>query len=129
MKKPNNFFDYAVIFLGLVFLSAGVYRILNFDAAIAEMAALNMPDFIAPIMIMFEIVMGILFLLSKGVKIAAVLSAIFLISAVIIGFIVNGSRIFSSLGELFVFNANPTDISLHLIYLALLLYIFVKYKK
>ena len=128
MKWIKNGIDLVRILLGIVFLSAAVYRLFNYDAGINELSGFSVEFLLIP-MIILELSIGILLLINKGVRLAAITASIFLILAIVMGFVNNGKNIVSNLGELFVFNANPTDILLHIIYLAVLIFLFKKYKK
>lgn len=110
--------------IGIVFLSAATYRLINASAGFDELSRLRLPSFFYFLIIAVEITVGTAFIINKLVKYAALLSILFLVGAIGWGLIVNGSYVLSNIGELFVFDANPTDIFLHAIYIAVLLYIF-----
>jgi hypothetical protein len=74
-------------------------------------------------------IIGIMFLIQKRPDIAAMLSAIFLASAVMAAIILNAGIIRSRYTELFVFNPDPTDILLHVVYIILLVIIIFLFKE
>jgi len=104
-----------------VFISAGVYRIFFPAAAWQELIDLHMPTFLAWPIIILEIAGGLLLLIKKYKKTASAVLIIFLLLAVLQALIIQGRMIWSRAGELFVFNPNPTDIFLHLVFATLLL--------
>ena len=128
MKKKFEFDLLIRIFIGLVFLSAAVYRIFNFGAAQQELSNLNAPLFFAIPLIILELYIGASFLFNFYTKPACVIIIIFLISALLVGFFANYNLIIQNLGELFVFSANPTDMFMHFIYLLIVIFYFF-YKK
>ncbi|MEW5897100.1 MAG: DoxX family protein [Nanoarchaeota archaeon] len=132
-KPPQNPFLALRILMGVIFLSAGMYRLFNYAAGIKELTALNFPAFsIAPLtalLIIFEIACGLMLLFNRYVKI--VLSALVLFLAVAIGTALasNGAAIILQAGELFVFNANATDVMLHIVFLVILVVLLMQYWK
>src|SRR5574344_1826839 len=104
LKQPEDFLR---IFLALVFLSAGVFRIFNSDMAILEFLALKLPIFLSPLMIIFEIGAGLGLLLNKFTKYIYSALIVFVIFALVTALAVNGKEIVSGAGELFVFNLTP----------------------
>ncbi|MFA5259150.1 MAG: DoxX family membrane protein [Candidatus Pacearchaeota archaeon] len=129
MKKRFEFDLLIRIFIGLVFLSAAVYRIFNFGAAEQELSNLNMPIILAIPLIMLEICIGLSFLFNFFIKQTSVVIIIFLVSALLVGFFGNFESIIQNLGELFVFSANPTDMFLHFVYLLIVIFYVFYYKK
>jgi uncharacterized membrane protein YphA (DoxX/SURF4 family) len=117
-----------VIFIGIVFVSAALYRIFNYQAGIQEFTELGISTLLIPFVILLELVVGTLFILNKKVIYASLISIIFLAFAIVIAMISNFKMIINNLSELFIFNANPTDILLHISYVILLLLIYFKYK-
>ncbi len=114
LKQPEDFLR---IFLALVFLSAGVFRIFNSDMAVLEFLALKLPIFLSPLMIIFEIGAGLGLLLNKFTKYIYSALIVFVIFALVTALAVNGKEIVSGAGELFVFNLTPTDWFLHFTFL------------
>ncbi len=117
------------IFLGLIFLSAGIFRIFNPELAKLEMIELHLPDFFTWLIIILEIVGGILLLFNKYVKKVLIFFTIFLITALIIGLIINGREIIYQAKELFVYNLNPTDFFLHFTFLIIIIVLLSSYRK
>jgi len=128
MKKKFELDLLIRIFIGLVFLSAAVYRIFNFGAAQEELLNLNMPLFLAIPLIILELYIGASFLFNFYTKPACIVIIIFLISALLVGFFGNSQLIIQDIGELFVFSADPTDMFMHFIYL-LIVVLYFSYKK
>lgn len=128
--KMNNgkIIRYLVVFIGLVFLSAAIYRIFNYNVGLKEFNQLGIPIFFLPFVILLEIILGLFFLLNKKVFYASLSSIIFLTIAIIIGFFSNFKIIIENISELFVFNATPTNIWLHILYIILLWIILIEYK-
>ena len=127
MKKEG--IRWLVLFVGIVFLSAAVYRIFDYSVGVGEFNQLKIPLFFLPFIIILEIILGVLFILNKKVVYASVVSIIFLSVAVLVAFISNFSAIIINLSELFSFRANPVDILLHIMYIFLLFLIYLEYKK
>jgi uncharacterized membrane protein YphA (DoxX/SURF4 family) len=107
------------IILGCVFLLAALFRIFNNANATSEVLALGMPSFFTWIIVIFELLVSGCLIFNKYVKIALYGVIVFLVIAIITALIVNGTAVFASIGELFVFNATPTDILLHIMYIIL----------
>lgn len=128
-KKKKQSKNLLNIFFGIVFLSAAVYRILNPQAGINELNEFNIHGFFIYFVIAFELFVGTLFLLEKKLKLASLLTILFLSIAIIISILINFSDILKNIGELFVFDSTPTDILLHLIYLSLIIYIYKRESK
>ncbi len=116
LERPMNIIR---IFLSLVFLSAGLFRIFNPGAATLELAGLHLPAFLSVLIIIFEIMAGLALLLNKYVKYIYWLLIFFLVFILIWGLAINGQAIIKNAGELFVFNLTPTDLFLHFIFLLL----------
>ncbi|MCB9358744.1 hypothetical protein H6503_02340 [Candidatus Woesearchaeota archaeon] len=109
--------------LSFVFLSAAIYRIFNFSSGINEMHNLLMPFFMVYVVIFFELIVAVFLLFDKLVKIALILVSVFLSISLLFSLVANGTYIIRSLGELFVFDLNPTDFALHLCFLIVSLYL------
>jgi uncharacterized membrane protein YphA (DoxX/SURF4 family) len=132
VKKKSNVqksLEVLRILLGAIFILAAVYRIFNYEAGFRELANINIAGFFVIPIILLELFVGISLVAGKLVKFASLTGAIFLSVAIIIAFVTNGYSILSNIGELFVFNPTPTDIFLHIIYLALLISIFMRERK
>lgn len=126
IKEPK---DILRIFLALVFLSAGVFRIVNPAAVALELKNLQLPYFLSYFLICFEIGSGLLLLFNKYLKTVSIFLSIFLLFALTRGVITNGYYIVRQVGELFVFRANPTDIFLHITFLIILISLVIREKK
>ncbi len=107
------------VFLALVFLAAGIFRIFNPVAAELELLNLRLPLLFSWPLILFEILAGLGLLLNKYVKYIYYLLIVFLVFILIWAFVLNGRGLTNQVGELFAFNLTPTDIFLHFIFLLL----------
>jgi uncharacterized membrane protein YphA (DoxX/SURF4 family) len=112
------------LLLALIFISAGLFRIFNSAAATTELARLNLPAFFTWFILIIEIGGGLLLLCGKFVKQVSIIFILFLIFALTTALVVNGHNIISQAGELFVFDAVPTDFFLHFVFLIILVYLF-----
>lgn len=117
------------LFLALVFLSAGVYRVFNPDIAIQEFVNLKLPTWLSPLMIIFEIGTGLGLFINIYTKQIYYSLLLFLIIVLSWSFIIDGHKIVSQISELFIFNLNPTDWFLHLVFLLLILFLFISKKR
>ncbi len=123
--KVNSFLRF---FLGLIFISAGLYRVFNWQDAVLELSNLNLTtsSYLIWLIIGLEIIGGLFLILNIKIKKTLLILIIFLTCAIALALIFNGNSIFVNLKELFIFNPTPTDTFLHLIYLGVLFYIFKK---
>ena len=121
------------ILMGIVFLSAAVYRIFNPDDAAAEMASLNLPQLLMFPMIALELLMGVLLLLGRYLQVVLPSAIGLMVLANGIGLWKNAATIAQTAGTLFVFDATATDAVLHLtftiILIALLLSVQQRHEK
>ena len=124
IMKKSDFISKARIILGVVFLAAAVFRIFSYQSALSEMAALNLPSFLAIPIIIFELLVAVSLLSNRFVKISSCAAAIFIGITLLQGIVVGGRKLLLNMGELFVFNPTPTDIFLHLIYLVLFVFVW-----
>ena len=120
--------DILRIFLGIVFLSAGIFRIFNPLIAQIELENLKVPGFLTYFLIIFEILTALLLFSKKYLKVVYFSLIFFLAFALINALVVNGKNIVNSAYELFVFNANPTDFLLHFIFLLILIVLIKEFK-
>lgn len=120
--------DILRIFLGVVFLSAGIFRVFNPLLAQDELQNLKLTGFLTYFLIVFEILAGLLLLSKKYLKAVYMALVFFLVFALINALVVNGKNIIDSAYELFVFNANPTDFLLHFIFLLILIVLIKELK-
>lgn len=127
MKPMKSKLNILIVFMGVVFLSAALYRIFNYEAAVTEFTNLKLPLFLIPATILLETIIGILFIIKRYIKYASMVASIFLLIAIIIGTFSNFTNITKQIHELFVFDANPTDILLHVLYIGILLGIYTFY--
>ncbi|MGI6373827.1 MAG: DoxX family membrane protein [Patescibacteria group bacterium] len=108
-------------FLAVVFLSAGVGRLIFPELIRLEASELNLPSFFPYLIIAFEILAGACLLLGKNTRLAYFSLTIFLSLALIWALVLKGSVMLTQIGELFIFNLNPTDWFLHLIFLGIVI--------
>jgi uncharacterized membrane protein YphA (DoxX/SURF4 family) len=120
--------DWIVLLVGFIFLSAAIYRVFNYNAGVNEFNFLKIPLLFLPFIILLEVVLGLCFILNKKVFYASIIAIVFLSTAIILAFVSNFWAIINSISELFIFEANPTDILLHLLYILLLYLILSKYR-
>ena len=120
--------DVLRIFLALVFLSAGIFRIFNADMAALEYARLSLPIYLSPLMIIFEIGAGLLLLINRYTKVVYYFLAAFMLLVFLWSFILDGRELLKSAGELFVYNLNPTDLFLHFVFLLIICVLLIKKK-
>jgi uncharacterized membrane protein YphA (DoxX/SURF4 family) len=115
------------LFLGLVFVSAGIYRIFNWQAAVLEIHKLNLNSvYLSIFLIAIEIIGGLLLIFNIKTKKVLLVFIIFIIIALVSAFLANGKDIISKSGELFTFSPTPTDVFLHFTYLIILIYLLIK---
>lgn len=127
-KYLNEPTDILRIFLALVFLAAGVFRVFNPSVARLEFINLQLPIIISWPVVIFELFVGIGLLLNKYVKYIYYLLIVFLVFILVWALMLNGQVIIRAAGELFVFNLNPTDVFLHFVFL-LFVIVMIKSKK
>jgi uncharacterized membrane protein YphA (DoxX/SURF4 family) len=113
------------ILLGLVFLSAALFRILNYAAAEQEISRLALPSWTPLLVILLELAIAAAFLTNRFVRHASLTASIFLAAPIGLSILLYSRELFIGLHELFVFNATPTDIFLHVVFLILLILIFM----
>jgi uncharacterized membrane protein YphA (DoxX/SURF4 family) len=122
--------DLLRLFLGLVFVCAGVWRIFNWPQALLELSRLNLNfAWLAVFVIALEIISGVLLILNVKTKEVLLVLIIFIFLALICAFMSAGKNIILESGELFVFNPTPTDAFLHFTYLIILIYLLLNSKK
>lgn len=128
MKNLNGNFLLR-LFLGLVFLSAGIYRIFYWSEAELEIKNLNLyfPYFISTVVVLLEIISGLFLILNIQTKKTLLSLAIFLTIALLWSLIMFWQDIILNFKVLFIFNANATDFFLHFTYLIILIYLFFDY--
>jgi len=124
-EKP---LDILRVFLALVFLSAGLYRIFDPSAAALEFTNLKLPVFLAWLAMLFEVIAGLGLLINKYTKVIYSLLAIFLIIALVWAFVINGSVLVLTVGKLFVFNPDPVSVLLHFVFLLMIIILMIDRK-
>jgi len=119
--------DLLRIFLGLVFLSAGLYRIFNWPMTILELSKLNLNSvYLAIFIIALEITTGLFLIFNIKTKKVLISLIIFLTITLIWALIISGKNLINNASELFTFHLTPTDFFLHLTYLIILIYLISK---
>lgn len=120
----NNLLRYL---MALVFISAGLFRLFNYEMGAMEMRQLNLPEWLSWVISFFEIVAG-LALFKGGIKAkrAALALAGFLLLALVWALILAKDQIISGVSELFVFDLTPTDFFLHFVFLIILISLIKK---
>lgn len=120
--------DLLRIFLGLIFLSAGIYRILNWRQAILEFSKFDLDSawYLIVLMIILEVVGGLFLIFNIKIKETLIAFIIFIILALIAAFLTSGQELISEFNQLFTFSPTPTDIFLHFTYLIVLVYLILK---
>jgi len=121
--------DLLRITIALVFISAGIFRIFNPEVAQSELQTLSVPQVAAWLIIPLELIGGLYLLFkAKYWKQVIYIFIIFLIAALLVALKVDAQNILSNLEELFVFDVNPTDFFLHIIFIIILLSLVLKKK-
>ncbi len=111
--------------LAVIFLSAGIFRILNFSVAELEMKNLQLPHFLSYLLIIFEIIIGIFLFLGRYLKNVYSLLIGFLSLALLWGLIIDGDHIARQAGELFIFKTTALDFFMHLVFLVILISLYL----
>lgn len=118
------------LFLGIIFLSAGVYRIFNWQQAVLEFSKLNLNFvYLIALIIALEIIGGLFLILNIKTKKVLLVFIVFILLALMVALLSSGQALINNIGELFSFDANPTDVFLHFTYLIILTYLFWKQKE
>ena len=122
--------DLLRLFLGLVFISAGLYRIFNWQQAIWELSKLNLNfAWLSIFLILLEIIGGLLLIFNIKTKKVLLIFAAFLALTLIWALIISDKSLLGNASELFTFDLTPTDFFLHFTYLIMLAYLLVADKK
>ena len=127
-RFKENPLDILRVFLALVFLSAGFYRIFCPSAAVLEFTHLQLPIPFSWLTMIFEVIAGIGLLVNKYTKIIYSLLVIFLMIALIWAFIINGPVLLLTAGKLFVFNPDPVSVFLHFVFLLMIIVLMINRK-
>lgn len=113
--------------LGLVFILAGLYRIVFFNQGIEEFSALGLPIWMLIATIIIELSIAFLFFANKYVKEASIVLVLFLASAVAI---TARNVPLQAYHSIFKMSATPESILIHIIYIILLIFLITElYKK
>lgn len=118
------------IFLGLIFLSAGLYRALHIERAFLEFSPMVNHTIIYPaiyLVILLEIIGGLFLIFNFKIKITVLVFFIFMFLVIVQSLIFSSQEILSGFEELFFYNINPTDFFLHFTYLIILSYVLAVY--
>lgn len=114
------------LFLGLIFVSAGLYRIFNWQGAILELSKLNLNSvYLSVFIVAMEIIGGLLLIFNVKTKKVLIVFIIFLALTLVWALIISGKSLLGNAFELFTFNLTPTDFFLHFTYLIMLIYLFL----
>jgi len=125
----NKFWASALLrlFLGIIFLSAGLYRIFNWQQAVLEFSKLNLnSSYLIALMIILEIAGGLFLIFNIKTKKVLLVFIVFIVFALTGAFLSAGKDIILKSGELFIFSPTPTDVFLHFTYLIILIYLLNK---
>lgn len=107
------------IFLGIVFVSAGLHRLIFFSIAYENFSNFG----IVPVMpllvitIVMQIIAGVLLIINRLVIPASLIIAIIVIAGIVVSFVKANAGFYANLNELFILTATPTNIVLHITYL------------
>jgi uncharacterized membrane protein YphA (DoxX/SURF4 family) len=115
--------------VGIIFLLAAAYRIIFYKDALIEVSRLGLPAFMSIVVIIIELAIGSMLLAAYKPRLAAIIGIGFLCLAILWAFINRWQSILSDSKELFVFDATPTDILLHGMYIVLLIMFLDRLKK
>ncbi len=118
------------IFLGLVFLSAGLYRAFHVERALLEFGNIVSGSLIYPLIylvIILEIIGGLFLIFNFKTRTTTLVFFIFILLVIVESLIFSRQEIVSGFGELFFYNTNATDFFLHITYLIILSYLLAVY--
>lgn len=127
MKIRINQKELLRVFLGIVFLSAGIFRIFNWQLAVIEFSRFpfgQLNNYLIVFVIALEVIGGLLLLFNKKTKIVLVIFIVFLFLALVQIIATNFHNLLTQSSELFFFEATPTDVFLHFTYLIIIIYLF-----
>ena len=119
------------LFLGLVFLSAGLFRIFNWQKGIIEFSELHLPfaAYLLFFTVCLEIIGGLMLIFNIKTKEALLVFVVFIILALLQALIFSFGQIQNTAAELFFFKANSVDLFLHFTYLIILFCLFSLQKR
>lgn len=131
-KKLTNLQDPAFLlryFLFSLFLAAATFRLFNFPAARAEMAALNLPESFAYLSTSTEILIAAMMLSKRTVMPGLLLALSFLCFAISSALVSDIRQALAGFWDLFVFNNESTDIALHCTYVVIIVVAILMHRK
>ncbi len=130
VKKIFGNFNLLRMFLGLIFLSAGIFRILNWQQATLEfsMLGINYAGLIV-FTIAMEIIAGLLLIFNIETKKVLLALIIFLTTALLWVLMISGQNLINGIKELFFLDATPTDWFLHFTYLIVIIFLLLNLKR
>jgi len=120
------------IFLGFVFTSAGVYRLMNWNDFLLEFSRFPFGKFnkyLIIFVIALEIIGGLLLISNKNSKTVISIFIAFVALALLQIIATNAPILIKQSYELFSFDATPTDVFLHFTYLVILIYLILEPSK
>ncbi|MFA5163687.1 MAG: DoxX family membrane protein [Patescibacteria group bacterium] len=120
----NNPWTLLRVVMGLIFLSAAIFRIFNPEAARIELVNLSLPPILVWPLIILEFIGGLCLFLDYESRKAALILVLFLIFALTQALIVDYQTILRQLSSLFVFQANAVGWFLHLMFIFILISLF-----
>ena len=126
LQEPSFLLRY---FLLCVFLSAAVYRVFNFDEAITEMTAINLPASFAYLSTTTEFLIVLMLLSRKTVVPALLLALSFLCFAISSAIVSNFQQAIADFWQLFTFQNESTDIALHCTFVIIIIVTLLMYRK
>ncbi len=105
--------------LGVVFLLAGIHRVIFFDLAYKNFIdlSLNPPAPLVVITIILELIAGTLLIINRFVVQACIAIITILIAGIIASIMRSGYTLIQNINEIFILTYTPTNIILHLSYL------------
>lgn len=110
----------------IIFLSAGLYRIVFFKYALKEASLLGLSKGFAYFIIIFEISISLLLILNRSLKIVVFVLIAFLSGAIIYVLATKFNYIINKIYNIFTFSPEPDDILLHLLYIGGLIILLLK---
>ncbi|MBI2647451.1 DoxX family protein [Candidatus Woesearchaeota archaeon] len=104
--------------LGIVFLLAGIHRVIFFDLAYKNFIDLNLnpPALLVVITIILELITGTLLIINRFIVQACVTIMLILTIGIIASIIRSGYTLIQNINEIFILTYTSTNIILHLSY-------------
>ena len=129
-KNPYLMFN---LFLSIVFISASVYRIFNFNAGIIEFDRFGFlteySAFFVFFIITLELFIAVFMLLERYQKYSLKAGLVFLSVPILISFVKFPQESFSNLDVLFTFKIEPTSLLLHIMYMLIMFVMLLNINK